>query len=200
LLGAIASSEVTTCPGGPVLKPGDNFGGCSETDPSYIMPAWYRVFAEVTGNSVWTQLIDTGYQLLEANQARKAGLFSDWSNDTGGVSAGDHSDDFGPDASRVPWRLATDYLWYAEARAVPMLDTFAASVDAQGGPERAFTSNSNFRGGSAFSVIHKDAATAAEYTSAWLLTAVDDLSYFPGTLRPLYMMLAAGTFEQACSE
>lgn len=199
LINAISTSAVATCGSGAVLKPGNGFGGCMETDPSYIAPAYFKVFGSLTNDSVWQTLTDTGYQLLEANQTRKNGAFSDWSSDSGGTSAGSHSDDFGPDASRVPWRLATDYVWNGEARATALLDKFAAYVDAQGGPARAFTPNSNYRGGSAFSVIHKDAATAAKYRDAWLMTSADDDGYFPGTLRVVYMLLAANQFPQACN-
>jgi endo-1,4-beta-D-glucanase Y len=200
LINAIATSAVATgCGSGAVLKPGNNFGGCTETDPSYVAPAYYKVFAELTSNSVWTSLTDSGYTLLAGNQMRKNGLFSDWSNDSGGVSAGSHSDDFGPDASRVPWRLAMDYIWNGEMRAADLLDTFAAAVEAEGGVSRAFTPNSNYRGGSAFAYIHKDAASAHEARDAWLMTSVDDQSYFPGTLRPVYMLLAANKFPKGCN-
>ncbi len=199
LINAIEDNAVASCSGGSVLKPGDTFGGCNETDPSYLTPAYFKIFQELTGSAVWTSLTDKGYTLLAGNQTRKGGLFSDWSNDSGGAAtAGDHSDDFGPDASRVPWRLATDYAWFNEARAVPLLDTFREAVIAEGGPARAFTPNSNFRGGSAFSAIVADGATAAEFTDAWLMTAVDDDTYFPGTLRLVYMLLAAGKFPKDC--
>lgn len=200
LIGAIATSEVArNCSTGTVLKPGDGFGGCSETNPSYVAPGYFKVFGAVTGDAVWTELVDSGYELLAGNQSRKGGVFSDWSSDNGGTSSGNHSDDFGPDASRVPWRLATDYVWSGETRAVPLLQAFADYVEAQGGPARAFTTNSNYRGGSAFSGIHSDAATAQEYTDAWLMTSVDDASYFPGTLRPIYLMLAANRFPKDCN-
>lgn len=200
LLGAIANNAVASCSTGAVLKPGDNFGGCNETDPSYITPAYYRVFQRLTGNSVWNDLLESGYGLLAANQQRKGGLWSDWSNETGGVSAGNHSDDFGPDASRVPWRLATDYAWFGEERAASLLDTFRSTVERNGGPAWNFTPNSNYRGGTAFSAIHTDAATAHEYTDAWLQTSVDDETYFPGTLRPLYMLLGANQFPAGCTD
>ncbi len=199
LVDAISSTEVDrSCAGGPVLKPGDNFGGCSETNPSYVAPAYYKAFEALTGDAVWSQLTDSGYALLEGNQNRKGGVFSDWSNDTGGVSAGNQSDDNGPDASRVPWRVATDYVWYAEARAVPILDAFSDYVDGNGGVARTFTPNSNYRGAAALSALHQDPAKAAEYTDAWLMSVVDDTTYFPGTLRPIYMMLAANTFAKSC--
>lgn len=196
LIDAIATHEVDRSCG--ALKPGDNFGGCSETNPSYVAPAYYKVFQALTGDTIWTTLTNNGYQLLTGNQSRKGGLFSDWSNSSGGVSAGDHRDDYGPDASRVPWRVATDYVWHGEQRAIPILDTFAAYLEQNGGVARNFTPNSNYRGGSALSAIHKDAATAHRYTDAWLMTSVDDESYFPGTLRPIYMLLAGNKFSKGC--
>lgn len=199
LIEALENTAIATCGDASVVKPGDNFGGCTETNPSYVAPAYYRVFEGITGNAAWSNLLDSGYGLLAANQTRKGGVFSDWSNDAGAAAtSGSHSDDFGPDASRVAWRVATDYVWNGEPRAIPILDAFRARVDADGGPERAFVPNSMFRGGSAFSALTTDAATAKEYTEAWLLTAVDDESYFPGTLRPLYLLLAAHQFARAC--
>jgi hypothetical protein len=200
LINSISTNAVASCSGESILMPGDDFGGCSETNPSYVAPGYYRVFEQVTGNSVWTDLLNSGYDLVAANQARKGGEFSDWSNDAGQpATTGNHSDDFGPDASRVPWRMATDYVWNAEPRAAAILDTFRDHVDSLGGTQRAFTPNSNYRGGSAFSAIHTDAATAQEYADAWLLTSVDDATYFPGTLRPIYMLLAANKFENGCN-
>jgi len=199
LIQAIENNAVANCSSGSVIKPGDNFGGCDETNPSYVAPAYYRIFQQITGNAVWGTLLSSGYTLLSGNQTRKSGVFSDWSNDTGGLAtAGNHSDDFGPDASRVPWRVATDYIWNGEARALPILDAFRQRVATEGGPQRAFEPNSMFRGASAFSAMTSDAATAKEFTEAWLLTAIDDETYFPGTLRPLYLLLAANQFSKGC--
>jgi endo-1,4-beta-D-glucanase Y len=199
LIDAMEGSAIANCTSGSVLMPGDNFGGCAETNPSYVAPAYYRIFQQITGNAVWADLIDSGYDLLAANQARKEGVFSDWSDEAGALAtAGNHSDDFGPDASRVPWRVVTDYIWNGEPRAASILDAFRARVTMEGGPQRAFVPNSMFRGAAAFSAMVTDAATARESTEAWLLTAVDDETYFPGTLRPLYLLLAAGQFTGGC--
>jgi hypothetical protein len=49
------------------------------------------------------------------------------------------------------------------------------------------------------SAVQKDAATAQEYADAWLTTSVDDESYFPGTLRPVYMLLLANQLPKSCA-
>lgn len=184
---------------GTVLKPG-NFGGCDRTNPSYFAPGYFKIFAETTGNQVWNNLVNDGYDIVHSNQLRFGGLVSDWCNADGtplgsldgGMAA------FGPDASRVPWRMAIDYVWNEDERAVIFLDDFSDYVDRNGGAARVFTPNSNFRGGSAMSGIHKDSVTAQAYTDAWLQTAVDDEWYVPGTLRLVYMLLASNRFPNGC--
>jgi hypothetical protein len=183
-----------------VIKPG-NFGGCDRTNPSYFAPGYFKVFADKSGNQVWTTLVNDGYNMVAANQqSQGGGLVSDWCTSSGSalgpISGGDVK--YGPDASRVPWRIALDYVWNQEARAVTFLDKFSTYVDANGGVQRLFTPNSNFRGGSAFSGIHKDSIKAQSYADAWIETSVDDETYFPGTLRMVYMLLASNRFPKGC--
>jgi len=198
LIAAIRNSEVTLCNDLTVLKPGDNFGGCNEANPSYFAPAYYRIFETMTGDSTWGDLIDDGYTWLATLQAQKDGLVPDWADAAGTPQSGERGD-YGPDASRTPWRIATDYVWNDEPRAVTFLDNVSAHVDGNGGVQRLFTPNSNFRGGVALSGLHQSPAKAQEYTDAWLTTAADDGSYFPGTLRPIYLMLAAHQFPKDCN-
>lgn len=198
LIAAIKNSEVTSCNGNAVLKPGDNFGGCDETNPSYFAPAYFKVFQELTGDSTWTDLVDDGYTLLSTLQSTMGGLVPDWSDADGNPEAGDRGD-YGPDASRTPWRIATDYVWTSEPRAATFLDAFSAYLEQNGGVPGAFTPNSNFRGAAAMSGWHQDSTKAQEYTDAWLSTAVDDKTYFPGTLRPIYMLLGAHQFPKGCN-
>ncbi len=197
LITAIKNSEVTSCANGPVLKPGDNFGGCSETNPSYVAPGYYKVFQALTGDSTWGSLADSGYTLLATLQSRMSGLVPDWSDADGNPQTGDRGQ-YGPDASRTPWRVATDYVWNGDERAITFLGNVSSYVDANGGIARSFTPNSNYRGGLALSGLPLSSTKAQEYTDAWLTTSVDDDSYFPGTLRPIYLLLAAHLFPGGC--
>ena len=63
LIAAIWSHEVDQA-NGFVLKPGDNFGGASQTNPSYFAPSYYRVFARVTGNTGWMSVVSSSYSIL----------------------------------------------------------------------------------------------------------------------------------------
>ncbi|MEI9953185.1 MAG: glycosyl hydrolase family 8 [Pseudomonadota bacterium] len=74
LVAAIKTSELTTCNGKAVLKPGDNFGGCDRTNPSYIAPGYYKVFATFTNDTSWNTVASDGYELLATLQAARGGL------------------------------------------------------------------------------------------------------------------------------
>lgn len=197
LIDAIRQSEVTSCGDRTVLKPGDNFGGCNQANPSYFAPAYYKAFLDLTGDETWTDLIDDDYVWMETMQARQGGLVPDWADADGNPEAGSRGQ-YGPDASRTPWRIATDYVWNDEPRAVTFLDNLSAYVDGNGGVGRMFAPNSNFRGAMSMSALHQDPSKAQTYANDWLTTSTDDGTYFPGTLRPIYMLLAAHRFDKSC--
>jgi endo-1,4-beta-D-glucanase Y len=198
LVAAIKASELTTCSGRMVLKPGDNFGGCDRTDPSYVAPGYFKVFATLTNDASWTTLASDSYALLSTLQAQMGGLVPNWSDGMGTPATGDDGK-YGPDASRTPWRVAVDYAWFGEPKAATFLNAVAAYVDANGGIARSFEPNSAYRGGLAMSGLPAASTKAQAYTDAWLQTSVDDDTYFPGTLRPLYMLLLADAFPKGCN-
>jgi hypothetical protein len=198
LIGAIKNTELTTCSGKTALKPGDNFGGCDRTNPSYIAPGYYKVFGSFTNDTSWSTVASDGYDLLAGLQAAQSGLVPDWSSASGTPASGTEGQ-YGHDASRTPWRVATDYVWFNEPKAATFLNQLATYVDGHGGVARLFEPNSAFRGGLAMSALPATGTKAQEYTDAWLTTSVDDDTYFPGTLRPLYMLLLANKFPKACN-
>lgn len=111
LIGAIWSHEVDQG-NGFVLKPGDNFGGASQTNPSYFAPSYYRVFARLTSNSGWMSVVSSSYSIL-AKATGANGLVPNWVNSQGTGVNGPGNDPnglfFGYDACRTPWRIALDY-------------------------------------------------------------------------------------------
>ena len=56
--------EPRSRPIGSVLKPGGNFGGANQTNPSYFAPSYYRVFAKVTPGHNWMAVVDSSYTIL----------------------------------------------------------------------------------------------------------------------------------------
>lgn len=114
--------------GGEVLKPGDNFGGAGQTNPSYFAPSYYRVFGPVTNNAAgWTNVLNKSYQILAATTGN-LGLVPDWCDASGNRLMGGA---FGYDACRTPWRIALDYCQNGEPRAKAYLDKYNAFFTAK---------------------------------------------------------------------
>jgi endo-1,4-beta-D-glucanase Y len=114
--------------GGNVLKPGDNFGGAGQTNPSYFAPAYYRAFAKVNTHD-WMALVDSSYAILE-KASGAYGLVPNWVNASGAGMSGPNNDVTGPfygfDASRTPWRIAQDFCQNNEPRAKAYLQKVVA--------------------------------------------------------------------------
>lgn len=132
LLDSIEKHYFANCNGLWVLKPGDYFGGCTCTNPSYFSPAYYRVFArfkEQGGNktaaSFWNKVANDCYVTLLKNADKNTGLVYAWTNADGGkpsdcdykVSGSGAYNTYQYDACRTPWRIAMDYLWWGNSQA-----------------------------------------------------------------------------------
>ncbi len=92
-------------------------------NPSYLSPAWYRVFAEVDSEHNWNKLADDSYlTLADINNLpnNKIKMPANWyivENATGKLLSakelqGKESEYFGFDAFRTFWRVALDEQWY----------------------------------------------------------------------------------------
>jgi endo-1,4-beta-D-glucanase Y len=125
---------------GDQLMPGDQFDGAQVINLSYFAPAFYRVFGAATGREAeWARVVDSGYAALAAtlnatNGNRESGLVPAWSTPEGVPLAPPntgHPTHHQLDSCRTPFRLAQDYCWFGEARALTYLDkinTFHARV------------------------------------------------------------------------
>jgi endo-1,4-beta-D-glucanase Y len=200
LIGKIKQHETDSCMGLNVLRPGDQFGGCSDqynmgkVNPSYFSPGYYRVFATVdtADKDFWIKLADDSYTLLGTYQGKMNGLVPDWANVDGTVQG-----NYSYDACRTPWRVAVDYLWFCTPAAQTFLEKVSAYVDAQGGVASVpFDKNSAFLGSFALSGMAVSQAKLDAYVGSWLSAKKDDTPYFQGTLRVLYLDTAAGAFAQ----
>jgi endo-1,4-beta-D-glucanase Y len=111
ILNKILANEIDSGTG--YLKPDDH--GTTDVNPSYLAPAYYRVFAGYTGNSAWTNAVNGSYTLLQNCAAtHTGGLVPDWCTRAGAVARGSH---YSYDATRTPWRIALDACWNNEQRA-----------------------------------------------------------------------------------
>lgn len=122
-----------------VLKPGDSWGGYTQTNPSYFAPAYYRVFGEVTDNvEGWQAVIDTSYQVIEnslneTNGNVDNGLVPAWCDFEGTPRPPmPHDptqipdDNWQYDSARIPFRIGQDWCDHEEPRAKAYLDRINA--------------------------------------------------------------------------
>lgn len=95
-------------------------------NPSYFAPASYRVFARLTGDARWLDLVHGTYVVLDAIcdvREEPRGL-PDWIRwRAPGAWTRENIDlSHGWDAVRIPWRIATDARWFRAADAARVLD------------------------------------------------------------------------------
>jgi endo-1,4-beta-D-glucanase Y len=192
---AIATNESELCDTRAILRPGDNFGGCSDTssprvNPSYFAPGYYRVFAAKFADQAerWNALVTGSYELYPIYQARMNGLVPDWAK----VDGSDwYGASYSYDACRTPWRVMVDYAWSGEPKAKTFLQGITTYTDANG--LGSMPNNSAFVGSFALAAAYDQTKLDAAVTS-WLHSNGDDTPYFQGTLRVLYLLAAAGKF------
>ncbi|MBK8805207.1 MAG: hypothetical protein IPO21_00595 [Bacteroidales bacterium] len=218
LVNSIKNSEFTSC-GLIVQKPGDAWGGCDCTNPSYYAPGYYRAFAkyfEGKGNSstaeFWNNAAKDSYTVLFKNQNATTGLVSAWTNTNGAagpcggaVGGGGGADTYQYDACRTPWRIATDYLWWGDANAKTFLTRVVGFVNTKvGGIDKVVDGykldgtvtgqwhNVPFVGSFALSGMATSQADADKFMEHFRTLPGDN--YFNTCLAVMYKFLATGNF------
>ncbi len=102
------------------------------TRTSDFMPGHFRSFRQVTNDTDWSRVIESGYQLLDGLQSRfaaKTGLLPDFAIGVdrdprppkGKHLEGKHDGHFSYNACRVPLRVGLDFLLHGEPRAKAVL-------------------------------------------------------------------------------
>jgi endoglucanase len=206
LIGAIKSKEVEA--GTFVLKPGDAFGGSSNTNPSYFAPGYFRAFGAFTNDATfWNNVAAQCYTVINNNLSSHnaaGGLVSDWCQANGAYSAGQN---YSYDAARTPWRIAVDYAWYGTTSAKTYIKKSSDFVRvnlggsqnikdgyAQSGSVIGQWHNSTFVGAFACAAMGGDFQAHLDNSYSDLKGINDAGSYFNQTLKALYLFLLSGNF------
>ncbi len=136
VLTALWQQTVTVVNGKPYITAGEWATGQARPalNPSYLAPYAYRIFAQVDAGHNWAGLVDTSYEVVrgcsEVALDGVAGvrLPANWcgiDRATGQLTvAQDYpilNTNYGYDAFRTMWRLALDYKWFGEKRALDYL-------------------------------------------------------------------------------
>jgi len=192
-----------------VLTPGDQFSGGQVINISYFAPAYYRAFGRVTGQTAnWNNVAKTSYDVIEKtlttqNGNASNGLVPAWSTPAGvpmsppGAGMPIHHQ---LDSCRTPFRIAVDYCWNAEPRALTYLQKIAGfyagvgaanivdGYDLNGTPHPQFVTT----GGPRAASFNGAAAAAAMATGTTYATLRDEGYAGVATL----MQLAGSTYYQ----
>lgn len=190
-----------------ILAPGYSsgaWGGCEMTDLMYHTPAFFRIFATVTGDSVWSELADDTYSLLNASVNSTTGLVPDWQTASGTPGPGGRVGYFGYDACRAPWRLSLDYLWNGNTKAkdwAGKISGWAEGVgpsnivdgyELDGTPIGTNGLNSSFLGGFTVAAMTHSKARVDNFGS--VLSGLNDTYWFNLNTRCLYLFTLSGDF------
>lgn len=201
------------------IKAGSNWN--PGLNSSYVFPAAFQLFYEVTNDDFWKKAITTNLDHMSKCQNTTTGLMPDWCSwsdhkptNAGQVSGG--SNGFFDDAVRTPWRLAWAYYWYGTKEAkdindkiVPWLDktTFGNASLIWPGYNLSGTSPYNMFVTSTYVGGLGLAMASADNPGYYLETIYDALAntvgktsptsakgeaYYPATLNILYMLTMSG--------
>jgi endo-1,4-beta-D-glucanase Y len=194
---------------------GDSWGfGSNCRNPGYQSPAYYRQFAsQVTSQaSTWNSAATAAYALVNANRNTTTGLITNWSDQNGVANNCNGGNiEFGYDACRNPWRMATDVLWYGNGTAqTNFCIPIASYVTGQGSnasgpiPQAGGTGTANeatFSAMFAAGICGSNATYQPIMNNMYTKTVgtVDALPrYFGNTLRVISLFLQTGNFWAPC--
>jgi endo-1,4-beta-D-glucanase Y len=125
-----------------VLTPGDQFAGGAVINISYFAPAFYRAFGRATSKQAdWNGVVEATYTVLAStlnaqNGNTTNGLVPAWSTPAGVPQTPPNTTMplyHQLDSCRTPFRLAQDYCWNGEPRALDYLkkiDSFYSTIGA----------------------------------------------------------------------
>lgn len=100
---------------------------------SDFMPAHFKAFAKISGDSSWNKVISNNYRLfgqLQNNYSPEAGLVPDFIQHINSRAApararyleSRYDGNYNYNACRVPWRVATDYILYGDEHSKAMVE------------------------------------------------------------------------------
>jgi endo-1,4-beta-D-glucanase Y len=226
VLGAIRSGEIDTS--GRYVLLGDwstpsEPGYYQSTRSSDFMPDHLRAFASASGNSVWTDVLDHTYSIvdsLQLNHSPATGLLPDFIANPVGTPApvapnfleGPNDGAYDYNACRDPWRIGTDYLVSGDARAKTAVQRITSWFRGATGNDPAdiksgYQLNGTLSPGAdyrsmAFVTPLGVGAMADSSNQAWLngiwdlvaATSIDDEAYYENTLKLLGMIVMSGNW------
>ncbi|MCQ2102149.1 MAG: glycosyl hydrolase family 8 [Fibrobacter sp.] len=151
---------------------------------SYFSPVALRLFAAEDPSHDWNSVIDAMYAYMAKVQAGGTGVFPDWSN-TAGIAvnppngaAGNEKTGFtwhtfNKESVRIPWRIAWDYYWYQDPRALQVLTTLNNFIVAKsGGDPSSLALAIQYSWDPAKGDYDKNTSIPTQWVGAWCATGI----------------------------
>lgn len=203
-INAIKATMFTECNGKIVQKPGDMFGGCDCTNPSYYATGYYRAFGVHNKSDAawWNRAADDGIALLLTATHPSTGLNPAWTDASGSITSGGNCNvaapgggaryDYQFDAARTPWRMVVDYLWWGTPKAQQYLSKITTWAKGKGinniyaghkldGTAYLNYTNSAFVGGFAIGAMGTTDQTAVnDFQKWWVNNSMVDQNWNSG--------------------
>jgi hypothetical protein len=151
---------------------------------SYFSPVALRLFAKFDTAHNWTAVLDAMYTYMASIQAAGTGVFPDWSTETTAANppngaAGDEKKGytfhtFNKESVRIPWRIAWDYYWFQDPRALAVLQKLNQFIVAKSGgsPSSAALAVNYSWNLSLGADDTRNSAVSAQWLSAWCATGI----------------------------
>lgn len=212
LINAIKTYEIH--PSSHQTLNGDGWGTSNTCrNPSYFSPAYYKQFAlQVPADSAFwaVTVVNASYAFLNINANATTGLVSNWASNSGTPNTCSGPLNYGYDACRNPWRMATDVLWHNDPQAKALLAKTAAWLKGYSTSCKApinqaaakptegtdahnalFTSTwgAGMMGGNDAKLLNEFYAESVKLT---------DGSYYGTTIRTIMLFMMSGNFWKPC--
>jgi endo-1,4-beta-D-glucanase Y len=207
-LAVLKSVDFVTCsPSGRNVATAGSWQGSdactigSGSNTSYWTPGYYRVFAQVTGDSFWSKTADDVVTLYGLAADPTTGIIVN-EVDQNGAAVACQTYDY--NSCRIPWRATLDYLWFGTAgvkTTMTKLTNWANGVgianivdgyQADGTPTGQYTGLNAFVGGFAVGAMTDSQSIANSFASYFASIADDNGAYYGTSLRVLYLLELSG--------
>jgi len=193
-----------------LIKPGDHWNDAY--NPCYYTTASIGLFAQAqmqegfSNSKQWDNVYaQCQTYLTNAQNNSSAGFYPDWTTNSITATQGSMGFDFSWDACRTPWRVAWDYAWYGNAKALAMSNktiAWASSkapgsiygpMDLNGTPIGSNYNNTCFIGGIGSAFMAN--ATYQSNLNTWynfIANKTESDGYYAPTLQILYLLTMSG--------
>jgi endoglucanase len=183
------------------LQNGDNWNTKDAMYTDYFSPAYYRVFGKATNDIFWSKsVVDANYTHL-ALVSGNNGLVADSTTLENTISG-----TYSYDACRTPWRIAMDYCFNGEPRALAYLQKVGAYFNGVGaanigdgytapnGPATSNNHNSAFIGPAGVAGMAGYPTLLDGAFNFNVSNPGGNAAYFPQSLRVVTMLMMSGNF------